>query len=129
VLRSGGRLAVFDGDDATMTFAIDPRDQLQSCAGAVLDMVVHDPWLMRRIAPLLAATGFTDLDLRAHAHTSAACTDYVVALVDRGADALRSTGTVRPEQAAALEDEGRPRMDAGTFFGRIAYVSVVSRRP
>lgn len=48
VLRPGGRLVVFDGDYATMTFALDARDPLQSCAAAVLEMLVYDPWLMRR---------------------------------------------------------------------------------
>ena len=47
VLRPGGRLAVFDGDYATMTMARNERDPLQSCADAVLSMLVHDPWLMR----------------------------------------------------------------------------------
>lgn len=128
VLRPGGRLAVFDGDYATMTFALDNRDPLQSCAEAVLDMLVHDPWLMRRIAPLLAAAGFEDVRLEGHAYTSTG-TDYFVALVDRGADALAASGTVRPEQAAALKAEGRARMDRGTFFGHIAYVSALARRP
>jgi ubiquinone/menaquinone biosynthesis C-methylase UbiE len=129
VLRPGGRLAVFDGDYATMTFALDARDPLQSCAGATLDMLVHDPWLMRRIAPVLAAAGFEELQLEGHAYTSAGGTDYLLALVDRGADALVASGTVRREQSAALKAEGRARMDDGTFFGHIAYVSVVARRP
>jgi ubiquinone/menaquinone biosynthesis C-methylase UbiE len=129
VLRPGGRIAVFDGDYATMTFALNGRDPLQSCAEATLDMLVHDPWLMRRIAPLLAAAGFTDVRLQGHAYTSAAATDYFVALVDRGADALAASGTVGAEQAAALKAEGRTRMENGTFFGHIAYVSALARRP
>jgi ubiquinone/menaquinone biosynthesis C-methylase UbiE len=129
VLRPGGRIAVFDGDYVTMTMALDARDPLQSCAEAVLEMLVYDPWLMRRIAPLLADAGFADVRVAGHAYTSAGGTDYFLALVDRGADALAATGTVRPELAAALKDEGRARMQAGTFFGHIAYVSALARRP
>jgi ubiquinone/menaquinone biosynthesis C-methylase UbiE len=130
VLRPGGRLAVFDGDYVTMTMAADRTDPLQSCAEATLDMLVHDPWLMRRIAPLLTAAGFEDVRLQGHAYTSSASgTDYFLALVDRGADALVASGTVRPELADALKAEGRARMDAGTFFGHIAYVSALARRP
>jgi ubiquinone/menaquinone biosynthesis C-methylase UbiE len=128
VLRPGGRLALFDGDYATMTMALDARDPLQSCSEAVLDMVVHDPWLMRRIAPLLAQAGFADVRLAGHAYTSTG-TDYFVALIDRGADALAASGTVGPEIAAALKEEGRARIAAGTFFGHIAYVSALARRP
>jgi ubiquinone/menaquinone biosynthesis C-methylase UbiE len=128
ILRPGGRLAVFDGDYATMTLALDASDPLQSCAEAVLEMLVHDAWLMRRIAPLLAAAGFEGIGVEGHAYTSAAGTDYFLALVDRGADALAASGTVRPELAAALKAEGRARIGAGTFFGHIAYVSALATR-
>jgi ubiquinone/menaquinone biosynthesis C-methylase UbiE len=129
VLRPGGRVAVFDGDYATMTMALDAPDPLQSCAKAVLEMLVYDQWLMRRIAPLLADAGFSDVRVAGHTYTSAGGTDYFLALVDRGADALAAAGTVRPQLAAALKEEARARMDAGTFFGHIAYVSALARRP
>ena len=129
VLRPGGRLAVFDGDYATMTMALDAQDPLQSCAEAVLEMLVHDPWLMRRLGPLLTEAGFADLRVAGHAYTSVGGTDYFLALVDRGADALAASGTVERELASALKAEGRARMAAGTFFGHIAYVSALARRP
>lgn len=130
VLRPGGRIAVFDGDYATMTMARNAQDPLQSCCEAMLDMLVHDPWLMRRIAPLLTAAGFDDVRLEGHAYTtSGSGSDYFRALVDRGADALLASGTVGPELSAALKAEGRARMDAGTFFGHIAYVSALAHRP
>lgn len=130
VLRPGGRIAVFDGDYATMTLASSPRDPLQSCAGAALDMLVHDPWLMRRVVPLLANAGFAEMDVRGHAYTAAgAGTDYFAALVERGADALAASGGVSAEGAAALKGEARARMADGRFFGHIAYVSVLARRP
>jgi len=128
VLQPGGRLALFDGDYATMTLALDPRDPLQSCAAAVLDMLVHDPWLMRRIAPLLAQPGFEDRGVRGHSSTSVTGTDYFMALVDRGADALAAGGTVRAEAAAALKQEARTRVEPGTFFGHISYVSAQARK-
>jgi ubiquinone/menaquinone biosynthesis C-methylase UbiE len=129
VLRPGGRIAVFDGDYATTTMARNERDPLQSCAEAVVAMLVHDPWLMRRIAPLLEHHGFADAELRGHSYVSASGTDYFVALVDRGADALAAEGTIRQELAAALKAEGRARMADGAFFGHIGYVSALARRP
>jgi ubiquinone/menaquinone biosynthesis C-methylase UbiE len=129
VLKPGGRLAVFDGDYATITFARDAADPLQSCAEAVLEMVVHDPWLMRRIAPMLDEHGFADVQLHGHSYASAGGTEYFLALVDRGADALEAEGTVGPELAAGLKAEGRARRAAGAFFGSIGYVSALARRP
>jgi ubiquinone/menaquinone biosynthesis C-methylase UbiE len=129
VLRPGGRLAVFDGDYATMTFANGNSDPLQSCAEAVLDMLVHDPWLMRRLARLLVDAGFESPDVQGHAYTSTSGTDYFLALVDRGADALEATRSVGAGGAAALKTEARERIANGSFFGHIAYVSALSRRP
>ena len=129
VLRPGGRIAVFDGDYADMTIARNERDPLQSCAAAVLAMLVHDPWLMRRIAPLLEHHGFADARLQGHSYVSATGTEYFVALVDRGADALEAEGTIGAELAAALKAEGRERMAEGAFFGSIGYVSALARRP
>ena len=128
VLRPGGRVAVFDGDYATITFARDAADPLQSCAEAVIDMVVHDPWLMRRIVPLVAAAGFTGAQVRGHAYTSAgAGTDYLLALVDRGAGALATRGTVGAPLADALKAEARARMASGAFFGHVDYVSLLAQ--
>ena len=129
VLRPDGRIAVFDGDYATITMARNVRDPLQSCADAVLAMLVHDPWLMRRIAPMLDEHGFADVQLHGHNYASAGGTEYFLALVDRGADALEAEGTVGPELAAGLKAEGRARMAAGAFFGSIGYVSALARRP
>jgi ubiquinone/menaquinone biosynthesis C-methylase UbiE len=128
VLRPDGRIAVFDGDYATMTLAIDARDPLQSCAEAVLDMLVHDPWLMRRLARLLLEAGFDEPSVEGHAYTSTGGTDYFLALVDRGADALAAGATLGADAAAALKSEARDRIANGTFFGHIAYVSAHARR-
>jgi SAM-dependent methyltransferase len=128
VLRPDGRLAVFDGDYATITFAGDAADPLQSCAEAVIDMVVHDPWLMRRAVPLVRAAGFGGIEVRAHPYTSAgAGTDYLLALVDRGANALAARGTIGAPLADALKAEARARMASGAFFGHIDYVSVIAQ--
>ena len=51
------------------------------------------------------------VELRGHTYTSAgAGTDYFLALVDRGADALAARGTVGAPLADALKAEGRARM-------------------
>lgn len=72
--------------------------------------------------------GFEDGRVRGHTYTSATGTDYFIALVDRGADALEAGGSVRPGTAAALKEEARARVERGTFFGHIAYVSAHARR-
>jgi hypothetical protein len=47
---------------------------------------------------------------------------------DRGADVLESTGGAGAKRRRA-QAEARRRVREGTFFGHIAYASLVARRP
>ena len=110
VLRPGGRIAVFDGDYATTTMARNARDPLQSCAAAVLAMLVHDPWLMRRIAPLLEHHGFKDAELRGHSYVSSTARTTSSRSSTAAPTRSRPRGRSGSELAAALKAEGRARM-------------------
>jgi ubiquinone/menaquinone biosynthesis C-methylase UbiE len=128
VLRPRGRLAVFDGDYVTVTVATHAGDPLQACADAAVASLVHDPWLMRRIGALVAASGFEDCRVQGHAYTSTDA-EYLQSLVGRGADILAGSGEVTDAEAEELKAEARSRREAGTFFGHIAYVSALAGRP
>jgi hypothetical protein len=53
---------------------------------------------------------------------------YMLAIIDRGADALLAGGRISVEAADALKTEARRRSDAGEFFGHIAYASLIARK-
>ena len=127
VLRPGGQIAVFDGDYVTTTVAAYENDPLQACADATVSFLVHDPRLMRRIGSLLEGAGFIDLDLEGHAYTSTG-SPYFITLIERGADILAERGGLTADVAEALKVEAKARVEAGTFFGHIAYVSAIARR-
>jgi ubiquinone/menaquinone biosynthesis C-methylase UbiE len=130
VLAPGGTLAVFDGDYATVTCANGDFDPLQACVDAAVDALVHDRWLARRLPALVRAAGFDAAELRGHSYVDAPRAGaYMLALVDRGADALAAAARIGTETAAALKAEARRRSDAGEFFGHIAYASIVARKP
>lgn len=57
VLRPGGRVLVVNSDEDTRVYNGCDRDLGRRMARAIADRS-HDPWLGRRIAPLLSATGF-----------------------------------------------------------------------
>jgi ubiquinone/menaquinone biosynthesis C-methylase UbiE len=127
VLRSGGRLAVFDGDYVTATCAAGDSDPLQECVEAMTESHVHDRWFVRRLPRLVVKTGFEIQRLRGHSYVEAPSSDgYMLALVDRGADFLAASGRIGTETAETLKGEARRRSEAGEFFGHIAYVSVVA---
>lgn len=73
--------------------------------------------------------GFAVTSLRSHGYTQTTEPQYMLTIVDRGADLLAGAGTIGTEQAEALKREARPRVTAGAFFGYISYISVIARKP
>lgn len=129
VLRPGGRLAIFDGDYATATCAAGDSDPLQACVEACVEYLVHDRWLVRRLPRLVRAAGFESARIRGHSYVEAPSSGgYMLAIVDRGADALLAAGRIGADLVAALKAEARRRSEAGEFFGHIAYASLIAQR-
>jgi SAM-dependent methyltransferase len=126
VLRRTGRLVVFDGDYATITLSTGADDPLGSCVAAFQSAYIHDPWVVRRLPALVRAAGFEPGRLRSHGVIQVEDPDYLLSVADRGADALLGSGRIGAELAAALKAEARRRVEAHTFFGHIAYASVVA---
>ena len=130
VLRPGGRLAVFEGDYATGTLATGAGDPLNACAEAFREHFVHDPWLVRRL-PALVRAARVDLEcVRSYGYVEASTPGFMLpSWVDLGADALVGSGRVGAGLAVALKAEARRRVASGEYFGHIAYISLVARKP
>jgi ubiquinone/menaquinone biosynthesis C-methylase UbiE len=129
VLRPGGRLAVLDGDYATTTVAIGDNDPLQMCADAAMAGLVNDRWLTRRLPSIAASAGFRVERFDSHGYLQTSAPDYMLTLVDRGADLLATSGRIDPQMAEDLKREARRRTADGRFFGFIAFGALVATKP
>jgi ubiquinone/menaquinone biosynthesis C-methylase UbiE len=129
VLRPRGTLAVFDGDYATMTVALDDHDPLQACVDAMMANSVNDRWLMRRLSALVSAAGFAVMRFDSHGFAETAAGAYMMSVIERGADMLQASAVIGESTAAALKAEARRRVESGTFFGHVAYASLVASKP
>jgi ubiquinone/menaquinone biosynthesis C-methylase UbiE len=129
VLRPDGWLGVFDGDYATTTVALGDHDPLQACVDVMMANSVHDRWLVRRLPALVRGCGFEIVRFRSHGFVETTEGQYMLTVVDRGAEILRALGRIGDEVAAAAKAEARRRTSAGTFFGHITYGSVAARKP
>lgn len=128
VLGPGSKLAVFDGDYATTTLATGDNDPLQQCADSVVSALVHDRWLVRRLPVMLRTAGFEVDRVDSHGYVQADAPDYMLTLVDRGAENLVSVGRIDTAMADALKREARRRVDSGAFFGFIAFASLTAHK-
>jgi SAM-dependent methyltransferase len=129
VLRPGGQLAAFDGDYATATVALSPTDPLQACVEAMMANSVNDRWLVRRLPALVRASGFEVIGFGGHSFIDTNEAGYMRTVVERGIDLLSASGQIGDEAVAALRSEITRRARNGTFFGHIAYGTVVARKP
>jgi ubiquinone/menaquinone biosynthesis C-methylase UbiE len=128
VLRPGGWLAIFEGDYASTTFETGNLDPLQVCAEALRAFFLNDSWLGRRTPALAQAAGFTTLSFRSHGYTETSNPDYMLTIVDRGAEALVASGQIGQALAEALKAEARRRVETQQFFGHITYTSLIARK-
>lgn len=129
VLRPGGRIAVFDGDYATNTVALFDGDPLQTAMGMVQRNLIHDPFIMRRLAGLARAAGFVVCGIEAHGYVQTDQPDYLLSLIARGAEAATRNGEIDRDLAAGLEREAARRVAEGTFYGAILFVSLIAEKP
>lgn len=89
---------------------------------------VTDRWLMRRLPTLVSDCGFVVVRSDSHGFVETTEGGYMLTIVDRGADLLCASGQIGADLAAALKAEARRRVEAGAFFGHIAYASLVARK-
>lgn len=130
MLRPGGCLAVFEGDYATGTLATRAGDPLDACAEAFREHFVHDPWLVRRLPALVRAAGLDVDRVRGHSYVEGPTPGFMLSSwVELGADALVASGRIGADMAVALKAEARRRVTSGEYFGHIAYISLVTRKP
>lgn len=129
VLRAGGTLASFDGDYSTVSEAIGVNDPIQSCVEAFKAAFINDVWLVRKLPTLLRATGFEIVGARSHGYLQTDRPEYMVTLVDRGADSIAAAGVIGANLCDALKSEARRRIEAGTFYGFINFTSTIARKP
>jgi ubiquinone/menaquinone biosynthesis C-methylase UbiE len=129
VLRPAGWLAAFEGDYLTTTVAISDFDPLQQAVETTVANFVHNRWLTRRLPKVVGSEGFTLTSLRGYAYTQTSEPSYMLTLVDRGAELLAADGAIGQETAEAMKAEAKRRVSVGEFFGHIAFLSLIARKP
>ena len=129
VLRPGGRLAVFDGDYATNTVALFEGDPLQAVMTATQRNLINDPYIMRRLPKLAQEAGFQIDSIEAHGYVQTVEAEYLLSLIERGVTAAESAGDCGPELSRGFYAEARRRVEEGTFYGAILFVSLIAMKP
>ena len=128
LLRPGsGRLVVFDGDYASLTFATDAPDGGEATDRAVQTMVVANPRVMRLMPRLLAEMGLDLLWSRGYLAADIGRADFFAPSVASFRVLLPKAGTMS-EAAAAFADDLERASAACRFFAASNFYSYLARR-
>jgi arsenite methyltransferase len=128
VLKPCGQVAIYDGDFTTMSVATSDADPLQGCIDAFIEGNVNDRWLVRRLPSMLREAGFDPAPTRSHGHLDTDAPQLTRGWTERGALYLRQWGRIDDDMQAALVAECARRIETGSFFGFMNYVSMVARK-
>jgi arsenite methyltransferase len=128
ILRPGGQLVIFYGDFATITVALFDGDPLQSAVAAVLRHMMHAPYIMRRLPPLVTAAGFSVQSVEPHGYVQTTTPDYLLTLLSRGTNAAARAGEIGQGLVDGFAEEARRRIANGTFYGAILFLSLAARK-
>lgn len=129
VVKPGGRIAIFDGDYASMTFAGDDPLKSKTDDETIIRALVTNPLVMRRMPQMLREAGLR-LD---------AAFPYVLADIGRAhfweagvasfAKLLPKSGAMTEQAAAEWSAALLRRSEQGIFFGASNFYSFVATKP
>lgn len=125
VVRSGGQVAVFDGDYCSTSLSSSPDDPLAPCAHEYMAANCHDLWFMRRCPSRLRDAGLEIVSSLLHGFTDP---DYFLPFAERAVDLHHALGHATDEEARALRDEVARRYQAGEFYGHMLYASHIGQK-
>ena len=112
----------------TINISNHPQDPLGTCVENFKESYINDLYIIRKLTPLVTSAGFGIIRFDSHSYVETTEPDYLLTIVDRGADSLVSSGSIGEQLAAALKAEARRRIETDEFFGHLAYASIIARK-
>jgi ubiquinone/menaquinone biosynthesis C-methylase UbiE len=129
VVRPGGLIVIFDGDYASMTFALDDPVESKKYDEALISAIVTSPRVMRQMPRLIQQAGLEMVRVF----------PYIMAEVGEGdfwLSAIASFEKLAPKSGAMTEAEATSWANAlheasneGVFFGASNYYTYIARPP
>ena len=73
--------------------------------------------------------GFEKPKLQAHGFIQTGRPDYLMSLIARGVDAAGRAEEIGAQLADGFKSEAARRVEAGSFYGAILFVSAIAQKP
>jgi SAM-dependent methyltransferase len=129
VARSGGTIAVFDGDYASLTFGYPDPLRARAIEEALLKVIVANPRLMRDLPRLLREAGLELISGHGAVYTNIGSGDFFANMAEAFGGVLARTGLLPPAAVEEWQRYQRRSLEEQTFFGASNYYTYIARRP
>jgi ubiquinone/menaquinone biosynthesis C-methylase UbiE len=129
VLKPGGRVGLFDGDYASLTFGSDDPAAGKATDETIINAIVTNPRVMRQMPQLLREAGLQPLSTFAYVVADVGRADFWDTSIKSLTRLLPKAGAMTEAQAADWVAAMFRRSDQGTFFGACNYYSYVAAKP
>jgi SAM-dependent methyltransferase len=129
LLQPGGRLVVFDGDYASLTFTTDDPDDGKASDEALGRSIVAQPRVMRIMPRLLDAVGLVLIQAYPSVVADIGRADFFAAALPSFRVLLPRAGLLNVEQTNSYIDGLEKASAEGRFFGASNFYTYIARRP
>ena len=126
VVRPGGKVAIFDGDYASLTFGCSDEDLGLEMEGAMQLTIMSVPRVMRQLPRLLGRAGLRLVATQAHVYAEAGEGGFMLGLAETYGPLAASGGFLPAERVEAWLADQRRSSEEGTFFAACNYYAYVA---
>ena len=128
VLKPGGKVGIFDGDYASLTFASDDPAVGKATDETIINAIVTNPRVMRQMPQLLREADLQLLSTFAYIVADVGRADFWDTSIKSLTRLLPKAGAMTEAQAADWVAAMFRRSDQGTFFGACNYYSYLAAK-
>lgn len=129
VVRPGGWISIFDGDYASLTFAMEDPEQGERYDEALISALVTSPRIMRQMPRLLRRSGLEMIEVFSYVMAEAGRADFWLSGIDAYAKLAPKSGAMTKAEATTWANALRKDSDEGVFFGASNYYAYIAKRP
>jgi ubiquinone/menaquinone biosynthesis C-methylase UbiE len=128
VVRSGGSVAIFDGDYASLTYGYPDHDTGRAMDSALANATFNNPLVMRDLSRLLPEFGFDIVHADGEAVTEIGSASFFRSFAETYAPLVKDADMLPAETVEAWLAAQRQAMEDGTFFASCNYYTFLARR-
>jgi len=129
VVATGGTIAFFDGDYASLTFGAGDSSLNTTVTNAILDAIVANPHVMRKLPLMLAANGLELVDFLPEVYAEAGEGHFFVNMAESYVPMAVNAGNLPSDTGTDWLAKQKAACDDGIFFGACNYYTYLARKP